>query len=184
VLKRAKPIRHLRTFELMALALSPKVEAHVKVAGEEIILGRLASTTPGERLTLAKRASQRIAAALLLDRDPRVMQAALANPRMTMASVAGAISDPCAGQALVHAVCRDPRWYAQTEVQAALLRSPHTPFERAMYFIAELPVTVLRDLAEFLSLELQAEVAKELERREDSNVIDIRLKPGTSTFKS
>jgi hypothetical protein len=151
----------------MDLTLSPKTEAHVKVAGEQIVLARLATITPGERITLAKRASKRVAAALLLDPDPRVMQAALTNPRMTMASVAGAIADERACQPLVHAICRDPRWYAQPEVQVALLRNPHTPRARALYFIGELPVTVLRGLSEYLSPELQAEVSKELVRRKE-----------------
>jgi hypothetical protein len=150
----------------MELVLLPKTEAHVRAAGERIILARLATVTVGERITLAKRASKRVAAALLLDADPRVMQVALLNPRVTMESIANAVSDELAGEALVHAICRDPRWYAQQEVQVALLRSPHTPFARALYFIAELPMTVLHGLTEFLTPELQVAVKQEVERRE------------------
>jgi hypothetical protein len=165
VLKSTKQIRHLHTLELMELALSLKAPAHQRAMAEQLVLGRLQTTTAGERITLAKRAAKRIAAALLLDTDPRVMQAALANSHMTTESVAGAILHELAGEVLVHAVCRDPRWYAQREVQVALLRNPHTPLARAVYFMAELPATVLREVTEHLSPKLQTEVAKELERR-------------------
>src|SRR5207253_2628977 len=74
--------RHLYTFELMQIALTPAVPADVKRAVEDAITMRLESTSTGERLALAKRGSTRVAAALLVDKEPGVMQAALVNPFM------------------------------------------------------------------------------------------------------
>src|SRR5947208_3183589 len=74
-------IRHLYTFELMQVALLPSVMADIKMAAEEALIGRLPTISAGERYTLAKRSSGRVAAALLLDREERIMRAALANPR-------------------------------------------------------------------------------------------------------
>jgi hypothetical protein len=59
--------RQFYTFDLMKVALSPRVHADVKVAVDDVLISRLKTVTLGERLTLARRASGRVAAALLLD---------------------------------------------------------------------------------------------------------------------
>ncbi len=59
--------RQFYTFDLMKVALSPRVPADVRVAVDDVLISRLKAVTVGERLTLARRASGRVAAALLLD---------------------------------------------------------------------------------------------------------------------
>jgi hypothetical protein len=59
--------RQFYTFDLMKLALSPGVPADVRVAVDDVLISRLKTVTVGERLTLARRASGRVAAALLSD---------------------------------------------------------------------------------------------------------------------
>ena len=59
--------RQFYIFDLMKVALSPSVPADVKVAVDDVLISRLKTITIGERLTLARRASGRVAAALLLD---------------------------------------------------------------------------------------------------------------------
>src|SRR5437762_13431720 len=49
--------RHLYTFELLQIALTPAVPADVKMAVEDAITMRLESISSGERLALAKRGS-------------------------------------------------------------------------------------------------------------------------------
>jgi hypothetical protein len=159
--------RHLYTFELLELALSPAVAADVKLAGEEVILTRLANTSPGERLTLAKRGSKRLAAALLLDSDTRVMEAALRNSRMVEGSIVRALQNPKATPALVEAICRNSLWSVRREVQVALLRNPHTPLACARQYLRALPAKVLEDLQGYFPEEMEAEVASELERRKN-----------------
>jgi hypothetical protein len=61
--------RQFYTFDLMKVALSPVVPADVKVAVDDVLISRLTVVTAGERLTLARRASGRVAAALLLDSE-------------------------------------------------------------------------------------------------------------------
>ena len=157
--------RHLYTFELTELSLSPVVAADVKLAAEEVILTRLSNTSAGERLTLAKRSSKRIAAALLLDPDSRVMESALANFHMTEGSIVRALQSPDATPALVHAICRHSQWSLRREVQIALLRNPHTPLARALQYVRGLPANVLGDLRGYFPPEMEEEVARELERR-------------------
>jgi hypothetical protein len=60
-------VRQLYTFDLVKVALSPTVLPDIKVSVDDILISRLKSITFGERLTLARRATARVAAALLLD---------------------------------------------------------------------------------------------------------------------
>ena len=55
----------------MKVALSPRVPADLKVAVDDVLISRLKTVTSGARLTLARRASGRVAAALLLDVESR-----------------------------------------------------------------------------------------------------------------
>ena len=56
-------VRHLFTFDLMQVALTPVVPADIKMAAEESLINRLERLSQGERLSLARRASGRVAAA-------------------------------------------------------------------------------------------------------------------------
>jgi hypothetical protein len=168
--------RQFYTFDLMKVALSPSVAADVKVAADNVLISRLKTVTLGERLTLARRASGRVAAALLLDvesgdgkildrktiagktivgktiaaktlaRDTRVMQAALENPRLTEALVINAVLGPTAGAALVHAVARHAKWCRRREIRAALLRTGHLSLARALEFSREIPAPLLQEV--------------------------------------
>src|SRR5438045_3883053 len=84
-------VRRLFTFELMKIALSPIIATDIKMVAEEVIVGRLESISSGERLTLAKQSSSRVAASLLLDSEPRIVEASLKNPRMTEAWIVKAL---------------------------------------------------------------------------------------------
>jgi hypothetical protein len=58
--------RQFYTFDLMKVALSAAIAGDIRVAVDDILISRLKTITAGERLTLARRASGRVAAALLL----------------------------------------------------------------------------------------------------------------------
>ena len=123
--------RHLYTFELMQLALTPSIASDLKMSIEESLIARLESISAGERLTLAKRGSTRVAAALLADAEERVMHAAMENPYMTEAWMVKALLRDDAPVPLVHAVCRHQKWSLCRDVQVALLRNGKTPLARA-----------------------------------------------------
>jgi hypothetical protein len=167
--------RQLYTFEMMKVALSPVVPADVKVAVDDLLISRLNTVTVGERLTLARRASGRVAAALLLDVDSasgktkiddledgtaskrgksaavdtpelRVMRTALENPRLTEALLINAVLRPGASVALVHAVARHEKWSLRKEIRAALLRTEHLSLARALEFGREIPLGLRREI--------------------------------------
>jgi len=139
-------LRHFYTLDLMQFALRPSVAADLKHFAAEQLVTRLSSVTLGERLTLARRASGTVAAALLVDKESRVAHTALENPRLTEAAVVKALLRPNAGAAFVEAVCHHPKWSLRWEIRLALLRSPHTPLARALEFARNLPPPLLRDV--------------------------------------
>ena len=86
--------------------------ADLKHFAAEQLVTRLPSVTLGERLMMARRASETVAAALLLDKEPRVAHTALENSRLTEAAVIRAVLRPNAGAAFIEAVCHHPKWSA------------------------------------------------------------------------
>ena len=139
-------IRQLHTFDLMKVALTPGVPADVKVAADESLISRVKTITLGERLALARQASGKIAGALLLDGEARVMQTALENSRLTEASVIQAVLRPEAGLALVQAVSHHPKWCFRRELRIALLRTEHLSLARTLEFSQGIPLALLREI--------------------------------------
>jgi hypothetical protein len=160
-------IRGLYTFDLVQFARIPAAPADLKHIADELLISRLASLTFGERISLARRASPSVAAALLLDTEPRVWQSALENPRLTEAAMVKALQKTGATPAFVEAVCRHGKWSLRHEIRTALLRNPHTPLARAIEFARRLPPQLLRDVlhASRLPEKIKEYLRKELRER-------------------
>ncbi|HUO24496.1 MAG TPA: hypothetical protein VMU61_02445 [Candidatus Aquilonibacter sp.] len=139
-------LRQFYTFDLMRFALQPAAAADLKRVADELLVARLASITLGERLTLARRASEMVAAALLLDKESRVSHTALENARLTEAAVVKALMRPNAAAALVDAVCHHAKWSLRREIRVALLRNRHTSLARALEFARGISSPQLRDI--------------------------------------
>jgi len=139
-------IRELYTFDLMQFSLLPAVAADLKRVADELLVARLASITLGERISLARRSSAMVAAALLLDRESRVWQTAIENPRLTEAAVVKALARQSVFPALVKAICVHARWSVRPEIRVALLRNEYTPLARALEFARQIPPAQLRDI--------------------------------------
>ena len=155
VLKHPRAPRHLTVpllkflylFDLLALASAIGVPAELKRMAENAILSQGEGIALGQRLSLARRGSTRIAAGLLADSDPKVLAAALENPSLTDYSVAAALLKETASSHLTEAVIAHPRWAMRHPVKLALLRSPHLSLARLMGILAELSLGDLSDLA-------------------------------------
>jgi len=139
-------IRELYTFDLMQFSLLPAVAADLKRVADELLVGRLASVSLGERISLARRSSGRVAAALLLDRESRVWQTALENPRLVESGVVSALLRPGASPTFVKAICHHSKWSVRPEIRLASLRNEYTPMARALEFARRLPPAQLRDV--------------------------------------
>jgi hypothetical protein len=157
-------IHEFYTFELMQFSLAPTPAPDLKRVADELLVARLPSVTLGERISLARRSSALVAAALLSDREARVWQTALENPRVSEAAIVKALQRPLSSPAFVEAVCHDPKWSLRPEIRIALLRSAHTPMARAIEFARRLPPPLLRDVlhASRLPEKIKEHLRKEL----------------------
>ncbi|MGB9233559.1 MAG: hypothetical protein WCC04_04035 [Terriglobales bacterium] len=161
-------IRQFYTFDLMKVALSALVPADVKRTADETLLGRLNTVTLGERLTLARRASGRIAGALLGDLEERIMRAALENGRLTETFVVRAVLKPEAGSSLIQAVAQHAKWSYRRDVQAALLRTEYLSLARALAFAHSISPPKLREILQ--SSRLPGKIKEQLLREAEKSV--------------
>ncbi|MGH9554333.1 MAG: hypothetical protein ACRD2Y_00790 [Terriglobales bacterium] len=173
-------VRHLYTFELMHVALTPGAPADVKMAAEEALVMRLETIASGERLTLAKQSSGRVAAALLMDEETRVIIAALDNPQMTEAWIVKTLRSEKAPQTFVELVCRHRKWSLREEVRLALLRNVNTPLGRILQIAQSLPTAALRDALRDAPLKASVKMYlfKELEDRTGAKPKGSQASPG------
>ena len=165
--------RFLYTFELMKLALMPVLAGDLRISIEETIIARLESVSAGERITLARSGSGRVACALLADPELHVVQAALNNPHMTEGLLIQALMREEAPAHLVLTVCKHEKWSPRREVRLALLRNAHTPLAQALSFAQSLSPMILEDVLRDSKLEtgikayLMAEARRRISRRAD-----------------
>src|SRR5713101_2428649 len=139
-------LRRLFTFDLMQVTLKPTVAADVKRAAEEQILNRIESLSSGERISLARRASGRVAAALLHDAEGRVISTALDNSHLVEALVVTALMKHNAPESLFALVSEHRKWSLRREVQIALLRSETLPLDRAIELARNFSAEFLREI--------------------------------------
>lgn len=157
--------RQFYTFDLVKVSLAPTVPADVKVAADEVLIGRLKTITIGERLSLARRASGRVAGGLLLDSEVRVMQTALENSRLTEAFVIQAVLRPKAGASFIQAVAHHAKWSCRREVRIALLRTEYLSLARALEFSRGIPPATVREVlhASRLPARIKEQILREIQ---------------------
>ena len=141
-------LRHLFTFDLMRVALRPTIAAEIRVAAEESLINRLEKLSLGEKLSLARRASGRVAGALLHDSEPRMIGAALQNSRLTEAAVIKELSRRQANSQLVTEICAHPKWSVRKEIKIALLRNENTPIDVAATLARALSRVAVQEIIE------------------------------------
>jgi hypothetical protein len=139
-------LRRVFTFDLVQVTLTPAIAADLKRASEEQILLRLETLAAGEKITLAKRGSGRVAAALLQDSDIRVVEPALDNAQLTEPLVVQALMKPRAPAILFELTSSHRNWCQRREVQIALLRSDKTPLENAQKIAQNFSEGVLHEI--------------------------------------
>jgi hypothetical protein len=160
-------VRQLYTFDLRQVALTPVVPADIKMAVDEALCRRMETISSGEKLSLAHRASGRVAGELLLDPETRVVRAALENSRLTESAIVRALTRNQASAAFVEAVSHHRQWSLRREVRVALLRNEKTPMARAVEFARTLPAGQVREILQGSRLpgNVKEFLLKEVERR-------------------
>jgi hypothetical protein len=139
-------LRRMFTFDLVQVTLTPAIPADVKRSAEEQIVLRIESVPMGERISLARRSSGRVAAELLQDFDSHVIAPALDNPRLTEALVVQALMKKDAPAELFRLVSDHGKWSLWREVQIALLRSEKTPINRVQEFARNFSADFMKEI--------------------------------------
>ena len=141
-------LKFLYLFDLLGVAATPGVAPDLRRLAEEAVLSQQEGLALGQRLSLARQGSHRIAAGLLGDSDRRVVEAALSNPAMTEHAITGALLERKTGRELTAAVLAHDRWGSRYGVKLALLRSRHLSLARVMAILPEIARSDLDDLAD------------------------------------
>jgi len=139
-------LRSLYLFDLLRVAQSPGVPSDVRMAAEEALLNKLEGLDRGDKISLARRGTGRIAAALLTSADEEVVPAALDNPYLTEAHLLRVLSRDDIPPLVVRQLAEHGRWSHRYALRLALIRNRHTPFGRVLAFLPEMAVSDLRDI--------------------------------------
>lgn len=136
--------------ELLEIVVDVRVSAAVRRAAENYLVQRLTRLTVGEKVALARRAVGRVARELVVDPTLRILDALLANPRLTEQELMPLLTSSRAQPRALEKVAESERWGNRYEVRLALCRNPRTPSRN----VVELLPTLQRD-------DLQAVAEKE-----------------------
>lgn len=123
-----------------------RIATEVRHMAESMLIQRLPALATGEKVTLARMAAGQVLKMLRLEKDPRVVQGLLENPRITEDDVLFLINQPRTPAPVLEQVARDPKWSSRREIRIALLRNGSTPTSLAITFISSLNLTELRTL--------------------------------------
>jgi hypothetical protein len=139
-------MKFLYIFDLLRVAQTPAVPADVKMVAEETILKKLAALPRGQRTSLARRGTGRLAARLLVNSDEELIRAALDNPYLTEGLLLKVLAREALPPAVVDHIAQHPRWSHHYYLRLALIRNPLTPLARVLAFLPDMAVTDLRDI--------------------------------------
>jgi hypothetical protein len=139
-------VRHLYLFDLLKVATTPGAPMEVRRGAEEAVAARVTALSVGERLSLARQGTSRIASALLTDSERRVFRAALENPRLTEEGVVKSLAARRLTPEVVECIAADPRWSLRYEVRLALIRHPATSLGRVLALVQQVGRNDLADL--------------------------------------
>lgn len=139
-------LRDLHLMDLVRISLLPTSSMELRRLADERILGQLPQLPLGQKLTLARRGSTRIAAGIVACGPEQVARIALENPFLTEAQLLKVLAKETLPARVVAAVSRHDKWSKLVNVRVALLRHPHAPAERVPELVSGLPRRDIEDL--------------------------------------
>src|SRR5579859_6639616 len=139
-------LKFLHLFDLVRVCQTPAVPTDVKHVIEETILKRAERIPRGEKITLARRGSGRVAAGLLVTEDRELIGAALDNPFLTEAHLLRILPRQNLPSQVVESITAHEKWSSRYHLRLALIRNPLTPLRRVLEFLPDLAVNDLREI--------------------------------------
>jgi len=139
-------LKFFHLFDLLRVAETPGVPADVKMAAEGTILRKLEGAPRGEKISLARRGTGRLAASLLDTSDLELIHAALDNPFLTEGHLLKVLARDDLPAVLVQEISHHQRWSHHYHLRLALIRNPLTPLACVLEFLPHMAVADLRDI--------------------------------------
>jgi hypothetical protein len=126
---------HLYRKDLAEIAEDLRVKPAVRRHAEEILRARMEEMSLGERISMARRPSRALIAALRDSTEPGVLRALLGNSRLVEADAVRIASGTKTPAEALRALATDPTWGVRRSVRMALLLNPRTPVPVALHLI-------------------------------------------------
>lgn len=158
---------HLYWKDWCDIAAHPGANPVIRRQAERMLLARIGDLAPGDRITLARRATRGLIPACLNDTDGRVIQALLGNPRLMEADLLRLVKDPDQGSDSIRHVAEHPVWGRRRDIRLALLRRPELPTQTALRLTQKMDRRDLQALVEDDKVALIVRVGIERRLREN-----------------
>lgn len=127
---------HLYLFELIDVCFLPGVTPDLKLAAERTIIQRLPQIELGNKITLARRATADVVAAILKEGEPRAVEAALTNSRLREIAILQFLNGTSPRADTISAIARHSKWQGRPNIRIAILKNRKTP---SIWFTLYLP---------------------------------------------
>jgi len=134
--------------ELADVATAAWVPGGVRLRAEALVREVVADLRLGDRITLARLATAKVLPHLLVDDDPRVVEAALQNPRLREEDLVTVVRRDDVPRVLLETCAASSRWSLNYAARLALVLQPRTPLGVALGQISALVPGDLRRVAD------------------------------------
>lgn len=131
-----------------------KLSSQVRHLAENVIIQRLPTMATGDKITLARLTAGEVLKTLRLEKDPKIINALLSNPRITEEDILFIVNLPKTPSTVLEVICQNAKWSARKEVKLALLRKHSTPLPLAINLLGGLTVQDLKILVSDLKVPL------------------------------
>ncbi|HEV2288705.1 MAG TPA: hypothetical protein VGR81_07110 [Candidatus Acidoferrales bacterium] len=160
-------LRQLFLFDLVEVSLLPSVPGEIRRLAEEVLLQRLPHLPIGEKLTLARRGTARVACGILGEGHPQAASLALNNPFLNEAQILRVLARTGVHERVVASIAKHPRWSCEYNVRMALIRHPAAPLAAVMRFLPDITMRDLHELSAAATLpeNLRRYIRREVARR-------------------
>jgi hypothetical protein len=147
---------------LASVASTPWVPGVIRMRAEALLDALLTELRLGERVALARIATRPLLLKLILDGEPRVVEAGLLNPRLSAEDLLNAIGREKPSRVLLVQTAASPRWTEAYSVRLALVLQPLTPLGVAL---AQMSALGRRDLERVVARAPLAPLIRAVARR-------------------
>jgi hypothetical protein len=139
-------LRELHLMDLVRISLQTASPVELRRLAEDRVLAQLPQLPLGQRIMLARRGSARVAGGLVAQGPEQVARIALDNSFLTESQLLRALAKETLPARSVEVIARHEKWSKLMNVRVAVLRHPHSPGERVLSFLPDLPLRELEEL--------------------------------------